>query len=79
MRRIKAACLVQTLHFPVKEDLSKTAVAQMVQDEVAHYKHQMESKHIPYKIISETVQPDGSVLMEVKKQYQLHSCGHYLD
>ncbi|MBM6829531.1 hypothetical protein H9X85_07975 [Anaerotignum lactatifermentans] len=79
MRRIKAACLIQTLHFLAKEDMPKAAAAKMVQDEIAHYKHQMESKRIPYNIISESVQPDGSVLLEVKKQYQLHSCGHYLD
>ena len=42
MKRIKAACLLQTVHFQLKEDLDHTLAVSAVRDEVAHYKKQLE-------------------------------------
>lgn len=32
-----------------------------------------------HKIVSETEQPDGSILIKIKKQYNYHNVGDYLD
>ena len=38
MKRIKAACIQQTLHFLLKEDADRDLAASAVQDEVRRYK-----------------------------------------
>ena len=78
MKRIKYACVIKTIHFMLKEDLGHEAAVNAVKDEVAHYKRQLEKKRTPYKIIAETEQPDGSVMIEVKMQYNDHNVGDYL-
>ena len=32
-------------------------------DELKHYKSELDRKRIPYKVLSESSQPDGSVLL----------------
>ena len=34
MKRIKSACLLQTIHFQLKEDLDHTTAVQMVREEL---------------------------------------------
>ena len=43
MKRIKAACLEQTVHFQLKDDLGHAAAARAVKEEYEHYKQ-------PYQI-----------------------------
>ena len=45
MKRIKEACLLQTIHFQLKEDLPHGAAVQAVRAEVADYKAQMDRNH----------------------------------
>ena len=79
MKRIKEACLLQTVHFQLKEDLGHDAAVQAVREELAHYKAQLDRSRTQYKITDEEVQPDGSILSHIKKQYNHHSCGAYMD
>ena len=79
MKRVKAACLLQTLHFQLKEDVDHDLAVKAVQDEVAHYKAQLERNRTAYKIDEESVQPDGSVLVKIRKQYNAVKVGEYLD
>lgn len=79
MKRVKAACLLQTLHFQLKEDLEHTQAVQAVRNEVAHYKAQLERSRTAYRIDEETVQPDGSILIRIRKQYNAVNPGEYLD
>ena len=79
MKRVKAACICQTLHFMLKEDVAHDYAVRMVQDEVAHYKKNLERNHTRYKIVEETAQPDGSILVKVIKQYNTSPVGDYLD
>lgn len=79
MKRIKAACLMQTVHFMLKEDMPHDTAVREVQEELEHYKTQMDRKRIRYKIVDEAVQPDGSILVKVKKQYNDHALGDYLN
>ena len=79
MKRVKAACICQTLHFMLKEDVAHDYAVRLVQDEVAHYKKNLERNHTRYKIAEETEQPDGSILVKVIKQYNTSPVGDYLD
>lgn len=78
MRRIKAACLLQTIHFQLKEDLGHSAAIKYVRDELERYKMQLERKNIKFQIIDETEQPDGSIIIHIKKQYNDHNCDEYM-
>lgn len=79
MKRIKEACLLQTIHFQLKEDLGHAAAVQAVRAEYQHYKAQLDRSRTQYKITDEEMQPDGSILIHIKKQYNNHRCGSYMD
>ena len=68
MKRVKAACITQTLHFLLKEDVGHDYAIKLVNDEVKKYKDQLEKNKTQYKILSETTQEDGSIMIEIKKQ-----------
>lgn len=71
MKRIQAACILQTLVFSQKNDcgLSREQQCRLNHDEVASYKSMLDRRCTRYQITEETEQPDGSVLVRVKKQY----------
>ena len=48
MKRIKAACLEQTVHFQLKDDLGHAAAARAVKEEYEHYKMQLERSRTKY-------------------------------
>ena len=79
MKRVKAACLYQTLHFLPKEDLDHAMAVESVRAEVDHYKAHLERNKTAYKIDEETVLEDGSVLIRIRKQYNTVRVGEYLD
>lgn len=79
MKRIKAACICQTLHFMLKEDMEHDLAVQQVGREVEHYKQSLERNRTQYRILEEDRQPDGSVLLKIKKQYNVSPVGDYLD
>ena len=79
MKRVKAACITQTLHFLLKEDIGQDYARKLVSEEVRKYKEQLDKNHTKYKILSEETQPDGSVVIEIKKQYNASPTGSYLD
>ena len=71
MKRVKAACIQQTLVFLQKEDcgLSKTAILEANRRELARYKQTLEHTRTRYQIISQQEQEDGSIIVHVRKQY----------
>ncbi len=79
MKRVKAACICQTLHFMLKEDAAHNYAVQQVRDEVEHYKRGLERNRTQYKIVDEQIQPDGSVIVKVIKQYNASPVGDYLN
>ena len=79
MKRIKSACLQQTIHFMLKEDLRHEDALRGVKEDVAAYKMQLERSRTRYRIDSEKEQPDGSVIVKIRKQYNSYDCGDYLD
>lgn len=79
MKRVKAACICQTLHFMLKEDTPHEYAARLVREEVEQYKRKMDQTRTKYKIIEETVQPDDSIIIKVIKQYNQSPVGDYLN
>ena len=79
MKRIKEACICQTLHFMLKEDVCHDYAVRVVQEEIKKYKESLEKSKTKYKILEENEQPDGSVIIKIKKQYNTAPVGTYLD
>ena len=79
MKRIQAACLEQTVHFQVREPIPPDVVAAAVRQEYDHYRDLMDRRRIPYRILEEATQPDGSLVIKIKKQYNNQPVGPYLE
>lgn len=79
MKRIKAACLEQTIHFQLKDRISSEQAKRQVRQEYESYKTQMDRHRIQYKIIEEAEQSDGSLIIRIKKQNNTQPVGSYLD
>ena len=71
MKRVQAACILQTLVFMQKEDcgLSKNSITEANRREFESYKQKMEKARTRYQIISQEEQEDGSLVVRVRKQY----------
>ena len=76
MKRIKAACLEQTIQFQLKDGISAELAKQQVLQEYESYKAQMDCHKIQYKVIEETEQ---SYIIKIKKQNNAQPVGNYLD
>ena len=79
MKRSKSACMQQTLHFMLKEDLRHEDAVRSVKEDLAAYRLQLERSRTRYRIDSEEEQPDGSIIVKIRKQYNSYDCGDYLD
>ena len=71
MKRVKAACILQTLVFTQKGELgySKDQALKINREEVERYKATLERTRTRYQITDETEQEDGPIMIHVKKQY----------
>ncbi len=71
MKRVKAACILQTLVFSQKPEMgySVERAAKLNREEVEHYKMMLERAKTRYNVVDEAQQEDGSIIMRVKKQY----------
>ena len=79
MKRVKAACICQTLHFMLKEDVAHDWAVEQVRQEVEQYKKTLERNYTKYKIIEQTTQADGSIMLKIIKQYNTSPVGDYLN
>ena len=79
MKRIKEACIWKTISFLMKDDMDQELGAAAVKAEVAAYKASLDRQGTKYRILEETTQPDGNVILKIKMQYNDHPVGHYLD
>lgn len=79
MKRIKAECLEQTIHFQLKDGLSMEDGKTQVRQEYEAYKIKMDRNGTQYRILEELDQPDGSLIVKVKRQNNYHPVGNYLD
>ena len=79
MKRIKSACICQTLHFLLKDDIEHDVAVKLNKAEVENYKKSLDRNRTQYKIIEESEQSDGSIVVKVIKQYNTSPVGDYLD
>ena len=79
MKRIKAACIVQTLCFLSHDGETTEFAKKMIVQEYEKYKAQLEKSGTKYKILSEKKNEDGSIIIEIKKQYNTSPVGEYLN
>ena len=79
MKRVKAACICQTLHFMLKEGVAHDWAVKQVEQDVEQYRKTLERNRTQYKIVEQITQPDGSVMLKVIKQYNSSPVGDYLD
>ena len=71
MKRVKAACILQTLIFSQKPEngYSKERALKINQEEFGHYKATLERIKTRYQIIDTAEQEDGSIVVHIRKQY----------
>lgn len=71
MKRVKAACILQTLVFAQKPEMgySRERALKINHEEIEHYKVMLERARTRYQIIDTAEQEDGSVIIHVRKQY----------
>lgn len=71
MKRVKAACILQTLVFSQKPEMgySKECALKYNLEEIEHYKSTLERAKTRYQIVDTAEQEDGSVVVHVRKQY----------
>ena len=71
MKRVKAACILQTLVFAQKPEMgySKDRALAINKEEIEHYKATLEIAKTRYQIIDTVEQEDGSIVVHVRKQY----------
>ncbi len=71
MKRVKAACILQTLVFSQNPDAGYTRDQQLSlnRDEVKHYQVMLEKAKTRYQLIDQQEQEDGSIIVHVRKQY----------
>ena len=79
MKRIKAECLEQMIHFQLKDGLPMEDRKKQVRQEYESNKGNMDRCGTQYKILEEIDQPDGSLTVKVKRQNNYHPIGNYLD
>lgn len=79
MKRIKAACITQTLCFFNHDKETTEYAKRAIVQEYEKYKSQLERSGTKYKILSETTNEDGSIVIEIKKRYNSAPIGEYLD
>ncbi|MBQ8434769.1 MAG: hypothetical protein IJX24_01995 [Oscillospiraceae bacterium] len=78
MKRIKSACICQTIHFMLKDGISNETNREQVIKEVEKYKSYLEKTNTRYKISNEETLEDGSVMIKIIKQYNQSPVGEYL-
>lgn len=79
MKRIKAACLEQTIHFQLKEDLPREEAVALVDQEYDRYLKHMDRCRTAYQVLEQTRMEDGSIWVKMKKQYNHYDCTPYMN
>lgn len=79
MKRIQSACLNQTIHFQLKEEMEHELAVSEVRAEYEKYCRTLDKKRVKYQIVKESPQPDGSLVIRIKKQYNNYDVGDYLN
>ena len=71
VKRVKSACILQTLLFSQKPELgnSREVNLKLNREEFENYKKTLERAGTRYQILDEAEEQDGSLMIHVRKQY----------
>ncbi len=71
MKRVRSACIMQTLVFSQREELCFTAekALELSRIEYGKYKADLDKTGTRYQLISEKEEQDGSIIVKIRKQY----------
>lgn len=71
MKRVRSACIMQTLVFTQREELCFTAEKALELNRVEYekYRAELDRANTRYQILSENEEKDGSVVVKIRKQY----------
>ncbi len=71
MKRVKSACILQTLVFAQKPEFgySRERALKINREEIERYKAKLERARTRYQIIDTAENDDGSITIRVRKQY----------
>lgn len=79
LKRIKSACLEQTIHFELSDKLPHDEAVAAAEKEAGLYKRDLARKGIPCRVDREETLPDGTHLLVIRRQYNSYPTGTYLD
>lgn len=70
MKRIKAACIMQTLVFSQKmvDGMTAQAALELSREEVEKYRTRLKRDGVRHRITDVQEQPDGSIVLRVRRQ-----------
>ena len=79
LKHLKSACLNETIHFKVKDILPYDEALKSNTEEYNLYKAQLKESNKKYRILEESTQEDGSIIIKVQLQYNNLDCNDYID
>ena len=65
MKRIQTACLHQTIHFQLKDNVPAEIAQRLVREEEKEYQENLNRRGVPYRIWNREVLPDGSIRIRI--------------
>ena len=70
MNKIQSACIFQTILFsqPSETNPNKEETVKANKGELERYLKNMDALHVRYQVTDEKIQPDGSILVKIRKQ-----------
>lgn len=71
MKRVKAACILQTLIFMQKEEVNftKDEALKLNNDKLSRYLNSLDETGSKYSVDSKEVSDNGSIILRIRKQY----------
>lgn len=71
MKRVKAACILQTLIFMQKEEanFTKDEALKLNNDELSRYLNSLEESGSKYSVDLKEISDNGSIILHIRKQY----------
>ena len=79
MKRVKAACLMQTLQFMAKDGYPSYYAKREIKEEYEKYLKQLERNRTKYKVVEEKENEDGTIVIKILKQYNSYETGDYIE
>lgn len=79
MKRVKYACLSQTIHFTLSEKIPHQDAVVLAMKERRNCLEEMERRGVAHQVDRAYQLEDGTSVLEVRKQYNNYPTGTYLE